>query len=239
MAQAAIVRLSTTQDSTSPQYPQKEKNNVFNKDLLELALKSSGDTIWYWDLETGEIKLDENWVKKLGYDPNTFKFTFEWWNNSVSKDSIHVFKKALSDYLEGRKTHYEIEYQIRTKSGNWIWVWAIGKCIEYKKDGSPLKFIGTHRDITRIKVNEQKLLELTENLESKVKERTEQLKKALNEIKSLRGIIPICSYCHKIRDDKGSWSQLEKYICEHSDASFSHGVCPECYDNCMEELKKS
>ncbi len=55
-----------------------------------------------------------------------------------------------------------------------------------------------------------------------------ELKKAMEEIKTLRGIIPICSSCKKIRDDAGCWSQIETYIRRHSEAEFSHGVCPEC-----------
>jgi len=56
----------------------------------------------------------------------------------------------------------------------------------------------------------------------------EELLDALNEIKTLQGIIPICSYCHSIRDDKGAWDKLESYLGKHSDASFSHGICPKC-----------
>jgi len=63
-----------------------------------------------------------------------------------------------------------------------------------------------------------------------------QLQEALNEVKTLRGIIPICSYCKKIRDDKGFWNQLEAYIHSHSEAEFSHGACPECYKKQMEEV---
>ena len=51
---------------------------------------------------------------------------------------------------------------------------------------------------------------------------------ALNEIRALQGIIPICSYCHSIRDDDGAWNRLEAYITEHSEAQFSHGICPGC-----------
>lgn len=56
----------------------------------------------------------------------------------------------------------------------------------------------------------------------------EELKKAISEIKQLSGMLPICSHCKKIRDDKGYWSQIESYIRDHSDAEFSHGICPEC-----------
>lgn len=56
----------------------------------------------------------------------------------------------------------------------------------------------------------------------------EQLQNAIEEIKTLRGIIPICAHCKKIRDDQGYWQQIEKYITEHSEAKFSHGLCPDC-----------
>ncbi|MFO8113290.1 MAG: response regulator [Desulfosalsimonadaceae bacterium] len=55
-----------------------------------------------------------------------------------------------------------------------------------------------------------------------------ELKKAISEIKQLSGLLPICSHCKKIRDDKGYWSQIESYIRDHSDAEFSHGICPDC-----------
>lgn len=65
-----------------------------------------------------------------------------------------------------------------------------------------------------------------------------KLQVALDEIKTLRGILPICSYCKKIRDDKGIWNQLEAYLHSHSDAQFSHGACPECFKKQMEEMDK-
>ena len=59
-----------------------------------------------------------------------------------------------------------------------------------------------------------------------------KLHTALEEVKTLQGILPICSHCKKIRDDKGYWNQIESYIQKHSDALFSHGICP----NCTEEI---
>ena len=56
----------------------------------------------------------------------------------------------------------------------------------------------------------------------------QELEKAMEEIKTLKGIIPICSHCKQIRDDKGFWNKVEEYIEHHSDAKFSHGVCPDC-----------
>ncbi|HXF04338.1 MAG TPA: hypothetical protein VNM72_02865, partial [Blastocatellia bacterium] len=56
-----------------------------------------------------------------------------------------------------------------------------------------------------------------------------QLQEALARVKQLQGLLPICSYCKKIRDDQNYWIQVEQYIAEHSDAQFSHGICPDCY----------
>lgn len=57
-----------------------------------------------------------------------------------------------------------------------------------------------------------------------------ELQKALSEVKTLQGFLPICAYCKKIRDDKGYWKQIEAYIRDHSEAEFSHGICPDCVE---------
>jgi DNA-binding response OmpR family regulator len=64
-----------------------------------------------------------------------------------------------------------------------------------------------------------------------------QLMEALAEIKTLKGCIPICASCKKIRDDKGYWDQLEAYISKHTDAIFTHGLCPECAELYRAEIK--
>ena len=52
----------------------------------------------------------------------------------------------------------------------------------------------------------------------------------MKRVKQLQGLLPICSYCKKIRNDRNYWEQVEAYIAKHSEARFSHGVCPDCYD---------
>ena len=56
----------------------------------------------------------------------------------------------------------------------------------------------------------------------------DELKEALANVKTLRGLIPICASCKKVRDDKGYWSQVEVYVRDRSEAEFSHGICPDC-----------
>ena len=66
-----------------------------------------------------------------------------------------------------------------------------------------------------------------------------ELKKALEEIKTLSGFLPICASCKKIRDDKGYWNQIEAYISEHSAVEFSHAICPECSEKLYPEIYKN
>jgi sigma-B regulation protein RsbU (phosphoserine phosphatase) len=73
-------------------------------------------------------------------------------------------------------------------------------------------------------------------LQQKLAERVEELQTALSNVKQLRGLLPICSYCKRIRGDDQYWQQVEGYVAEHSDAEFSHGICPTCYATVSAEL---
>lgn len=67
-----------------------------------------------------------------------------------------------------------------------------------------------------------------DHLEERVENRTRELSEALGKVKTLKGLLPICAACKKIRDDRGYWTQIESYLYKHSDAEFSHGICPDC-----------
>jgi len=66
--------------------------------------------------------------------------------------------------------------------------------------------------------------------------KVDELRQALDHVKTLRGIVPICANCKKIRDDQGYWNQVEVYVRDHTEASFSHGICPDCIAKLYPEL---
>lgn len=80
-------------------------------------------------------------------------------------------------------------------------------------------------------------------LQTSLAERVGQLEVALAQVKQLEGILPICSYCKKIRNDLDCWQHVETYVTDHSEAEFSHGICPACFENTvkpqLESLKSS
>jgi len=84
-------------------------------------------------------------------------------------------------------------------------------------------------------------LDITEQkrLEEQREQLIEELRNALTDIKTLRGLLPICAWCKKIRDDRGYWTQIEQYIRAHSEAEFTHGICPECRQKLNQGLSSS
>ena len=90
-----------------------------------------------------------------------------------------------------------------------------------------------HRDELRARVGVgAQMLELQRSLAERVKE----LEQALSQVKQLQGMLPICSYCKKIRNDQNYWQRVEGYISDHTDVEFSHGICPDCHSQVMGEL---
>jgi hypothetical protein len=77
-------------------------------------------------------------------------------------------------------------------------------------------------------MNNQRMEEALVASGKELKDRVAELEKLISEVKVLKGLLPICSSCKKIRDDKGYWNRLEDYIDAHSEATFTHGLCPEC-----------
>jgi hypothetical protein len=89
-------------------------------------------------------------------------------------------------------------------------------------------FISSLVSILLILLGVSLFFKITNPILRKLHDTVSKLEKALGEVKTLRGIIPICSYCKKIRDDEGYWNQVEVYVKKRSNANFSHGICPDC-----------
>jgi len=87
-----------------------------------------------------------------------------------------------------------------------------------------------HRDELRVRIGVGvQMVELQQSLAERVRE----LEEALSQVTQLQGLLPICSYCKKIRDDKNYWQKVENYFSERTTVQFSHGICPTCYEEVM------
>ena len=76
-------------------------------------------------------------------------------------------------------------------------------------------------------------------LQERLADRVAELQTALSNVKQLRGLLPICSYCKRIRGDDQYWQQVDAYITDHSEAQFSHGICPPCFEKVQQEFQQT
>ncbi|MBI5216872.1 MAG: PAS domain-containing protein [Ignavibacteriae bacterium] len=121
--------------------------------------------------------------------------------------------RVVTALQEGTTVHFEHHTQFPNSS---LWYSTLLTPL-YNEQGEIMGLMGISRDITKSKQSE---------METKLL--VEELKTALTQIKTLKGLLPICSGCKKIRDDKGYWQQVDQYITSHTDATFTHGMCPDC-----------
>lgn len=118
----------------------------------------------------------------------------------------------------------ELDYRVRCKDGSEKWL-GDHSFPYFDETGRLIGSVGVLRDITRRKTAELAQRRLVE-----------ELSQALDQVRTLSGLLPICANCKKIRDDKGYWQQIEHYLASHSGASFSHGLCPDCVRALYPEL---
>lgn len=201
-----------------------EEELLLSEERLKMVLEGSQQGFWDWNIATGEVQRNDRWAQMLGYSSiMEFEDTTDTWTNSIHPDDRDAAWASINDHLEGRTTSHKMEYRMLTKEGGFKWILDHAKIVQRDDNGKPIRMSGTHIDISDRKQLEKEKEDLIKSLQD-----------ALNEIKTLKGIIPICSYCHSIRNDKGAWNQLEAYISTHSEAQFSHGICPKCVDKVRE-----
>ena len=213
-------------------YAQHLNEEIAERNRVEKALRESEEkySTLVEDSLTG-IYIDQD--RKIVFSNKKFAEIFGYSRDELpgmeSWRLVHTEDKALTDEirtqrLKGEEAPSEYEARGRTKDGETIWVARRNTRIEYK--GSPA-ILGNIVDITKQKNAEQEREKLVEELQD-----------ALAKVKTLSGLMPICASCKKIRDDKGYWRQIEAYIRDHSEAEFSHSICPECKKELYPELYK-
>jgi PAS domain S-box-containing protein len=130
----------------------------------------------------------------------------------TAKEMYNIFNEIYRTGKPIRKYGYEVIRKDGTQGFHELFA-----SLMRDGNGKPIGFRGIAHDITARK--------LAENEREKL---INELQEALAEVKRLSGLLPICSHCKKIRDDKGYWNRIESYLRDHSNAEFSHGICPEC-----------
>ncbi len=167
--------------------------------------------------------LSPSIVNVLGYSQDEFAGHYtEYMTNNPINEEVENHTKAA---LRGEKiAPYETEFW--HKNGSRIHL-RVTEVPVFDENGAVTGIEGIVQDITELKRAAAEREELIKKLE-----------KAIREVKTLSGLLPICARCKKIRDDNDQWHHIESYVKEHTHADFSHGYCPECYEKELEKIKQ-
>jgi len=195
---------------------------------LQSILEGTNVGTWEWNVQSGETVFNERWAEIIGYTLDEISpMSIETWQKFANTEDLDGSDRRLEEHFNKEREFYELECRMKHKDGHWVWVLDKGKVFSWTDDGKPLMMFGTHQDITKRK-----------QAEAEHQKTIQELRKALSEIKTLRGIVPICSNCKKIRDDKGYWAQVDSYVTKHTEAQFSHSICPGCMKKLYPEFCK-
>lgn len=187
-----------------------EKEIIDSEERFRLVAEFAYD--WeYWHDATGNFIYTSPSVESMtGYTPADFLANKHLINTLIHPEDREKWLTHSHAKLENNEVA-PIEFRVVTKSGETRWIHHVCRTV-FAGDGRNRGVRGSNRDIT-------------------------ERKKLQAEIKILKGLLQICSSCKKIRDDQGNWTQMELYIKNHSEAEFSHGLCPECARKLYPDLK--
>ncbi len=153
-----------------------------SEERWHFALEGSGDGIWDWNIKTNEIYFSNQWKRMLGFEPGEMENKFSEWEKRVHPDDLQTALDDIQRHKVGETPLYLNEHRLMHKDGLYRWILDRGKIISHDEEGNPLRFIGTHSDITKRKNDEQELEKLKDNLQATVDEQTHLLKERLIEL---------------------------------------------------------
>ena len=182
------LRLCRPQGHTGLQAPGEEGLRQSEKHY-RLALDATSDGVWDRNLQTGEVYYGENWARLLGYTAREVKSLNLRWEDLLHSDDKAGALAAVREHIEGGTSRYVAEFRMRNKSGGWRWILARGKVVEWDVHGRPLRFVGTHSDISDRKQAEEELEKSSRKIRQFAYSVVHDLKNPAHSIQALAGVL--------------------------------------------------
>jgi PAS domain S-box-containing protein len=154
----AIIHQPLTTEFTGRQ--QMEEALLRSEARWQFALEGAGDGLWDWNVETDRVFYSPQWKAMLGYAVEEIGDRVEEWSSRVHPEDKAECHSALQDHFNKKTAAYQVEHRVAMKNGQYLWILARGKVIEWNSAGQPLRVIGTHTDISDRKQAENSLQSL-------------------------------------------------------------------------------
>jgi diguanylate cyclase len=152
-----INRTSQAQDAHNPASHE-------SAERLRLAMMVANDGLWDWDLATNEVYFDPRYYLMAGYAVDAFPHRLEEFQQRVHPDDVAQVMAEAQAHLNGQTGRFEVEFRFRKRDGDYLWILGKGQIVERDAQGRPLRFVGTHSDITERKRAEEALRASEERL---------------------------------------------------------------------------
>ena len=172
-----------------------------SEERLSYALQATNDGVWDRNLKSGQLYLNDNYYKILGYNPGEIAIAQKGFEEFLHPEDKEGVLQKIQECIEGKTKDYNIEFRMKTKSGNWKWILGRGKVVSRNSTGKALRFLGTHVDITLHKEMEETLRESEEKFYSI----SSSAHDAIFFIDNLGSI----SYCNKAATEMFDYSEEE------------------------------
>lgn len=142
------------------------KKNPGRQSNMELLLQSAGVGTWEWNVQTGASIYNERWAELIGYTLQELQpLDVKTWEKYTHPEDMKRITAALQEHFDKKTPYYSVESRMRHKNGRWVWILNRGRVMEWDAVGKPLRMLGTHMDITRLKETEEALRESKQQLE--------------------------------------------------------------------------
>ncbi len=191
---------------------------------LAAVIEGSDDGFFDATLPEGRVEYSPSLRRMLGVKAESFPPTVATYMERIHPEDRPTAERNMREQVALRLERVDFTHRLRHEDGSWRWVQM--RCAIVGTDGDQVRIAGTLRDITERVEREQRLETLLDSNTALI----EELRRALAQVKTLSGLLPICMHCKRIRDDAGYWKQVEEYIGSRTPAQFSHGLCPECLE---------
>lgn len=126
-----------------------------SEERLNMALQATNLGMWDWNLETNEVYYSPIWMSMLGYNYGELPQVFDTWTNLQHPDDARYSHEKIMEVIKNREASFEIEFRLKHKNGQYVWIRSMGKAVDFDEDGNTIRLTGIHENIHQRKRDEQ------------------------------------------------------------------------------------